>query len=41
MREILLIVAAILVTVGVGWVYFPAGVIVAGLLLGAIVYLSE
>lgn len=41
MREALLIVAAILVTIGVALVYLPAGVITAGLLLGALMLWSD
>lgn len=41
MRNALLIVAAVLVSIGVAWVYPPAGVICAGLLVGAYTILSE
>jgi hypothetical protein len=41
MRNALLIVAAALVTVGALLVYLPAGFVVAGLILGAFVLLTD
>jgi hypothetical protein len=41
MRNALLIVAACLIVAGVSLVYVPAGVVVAGLLVGAFVVSSE
>lgn len=41
LREALLIAAAVLVMLGTALIWIPAGVIVAGLLLGAYTLLSE
>lgn len=41
MRDVLLIVAAALLVAGVALVYIPAGVIAAGVLVGALVLLTE
>lgn len=41
MRNVLLIVAALLISVGAALVAIDAGLIVAGLLLGAFVLLSD
>lgn len=41
MRNVLLIVAALLISVGTALVAIDAGLIVAGLLLGAFVLLSD
>lgn len=41
MRNVLLVVAIALVVAGATLVYVPAGLVLAGLLLGAAVLLSE
>lgn len=41
MRNALLVVAAALITAGVALVYIPAGVFIAGVLLGAFVLFTD
>lgn len=41
MRNACLVAAAALVSIGVGWVFLPAGVICSGLLLGGFVLLTD
>lgn len=41
MRNALLIAAAFLIVVGAAWIYPPAGLIAAGVFVGAFVLLTE
>lgn len=41
MRNVLLILASVLVALGLGLAYLPAGIVAAGLLLGALVLLTD